>query len=168
MIGRDRASPWTPPDDGYSGGSSSGGAASASKTTTSDRRSEPNAVPPQCWWRSLWIEDRASSSPPLLPFLLRLPSVGSCLRVTLGITVALYVLNERHLLPRRLSAAVSSALFWPTLPITAAKRIGRWQTPIDDTVVMGGAPFAFLRYPEKLYYQFGVRALWALRACVGV
>jgi len=46
----------------------------------------------------------------------------------------LYVLNQQHLLPYELSKVVSRALFWPTLPITVLKRLGRWETLIDDTV----------------------------------
>jgi len=48
--------------------------------------------------------------------------------------VTLYVLNQQHLLPYELSKVVSRALFWPTLPITVLKRLGRWETVIDDTV----------------------------------
>jgi hypothetical protein len=79
-----------------------------------------------------------------------------CLKSALGVTVALYILNQNHLLPRPLSAVVSKALFWPTMPITVGRRIGVWTTVIDDTVVMGGAPFGFARLPEKLYEDYGV------------
>lgn len=79
------------------------------------------------------------------------------IRAFLGVTVALYILNQKHVLPRPLSAFVSKTLFWPTLPITVSRRIGKWTTRIDDTVVMGGAPFGFLDYPERLYNDFGVR-----------
>lgn len=51
----------------------------------------------------------------------------------LGATLALYILNQRHMLPRPLSAVVSQALFWPTLPITVSRRIGKWVTRVDDT-----------------------------------
>ena len=77
-------------------------------------------------------------------------------RTFLGVTVALYILNQKHALPRPLSAVVSKTLFWPTLPITMSRRIGKWMTRIDDTVVMGGAPFSFLNYPYRLYNDFGV------------
>mmetsp|Transcript_29565 Transcript_29565/g.55427 ORF Transcript_29565/g.55427 Transcript_29565/m.55427 type:complete len:353 (+) Transcript_29565:228-1286(+) len=82
-------------------------------------------------------------------------------RVVLGITVALYVLNQSHLLPRPLSSVVSRALFWPTLPITASKRIGKWVTRIDDTVYMGGAPISsfLLKYPERLKQQYGIHGV---------
>jgi hypothetical protein len=81
-------------------------------------------------------------------------SVG--LRAILGVTVALYILNQKHVLPRPLSAIVSKTLFWPSLPITVSRRIGKWTTRIDDTVIIGGAPFGFLNYPDKLYKDYGV------------
>ena len=86
-----------------------------------------------------------------------LPSwAGLCVKAFMGITVGLYILNQKHLLPKPLSRIVSKALFWPTLPITYAKRIGSWMTVIDDTVVMGGAPFGFAGIPDKLYHEYGV------------
>lgn len=81
---------------------------------------------------------------------------GLCLKTVLGMTVALYVLNQKHALPKPLSAVVSKALFWPTLPITVSRRIGTWTTVVDKTVVMGGAPFGFLGFPERLYQDYGV------------
>lgn len=84
---------------------------------------------------------------------------GACLKSCLAVTVALYVLNQKHLLPKPLSAFVSKALFWPTLPITACKRLGAWSTVVDDTVILGGAPFGFANYPEKLYTEYGVRGV---------
>jgi hypothetical protein len=78
------------------------------------------------------------------------------LKTALGMTVALYVLNQKHFLPKPLSAVVSKALFWPTLPITVGRRIGEWTTVVDDVVVMGGAPFGFAKIPEKLHDSFGV------------
>jgi atypical dual specificity phosphatase len=89
-----------------------------------------------------------------------LPSVAALtLRATLGVTVVLYILNQQHLLPRTLSSMVSKALFWPTLPITISKRVGRWLTPIDDTVIMGGIPFGFLGYPKRLREQYNVKGV---------
>lgn len=86
-----------------------------------------------------------------------LPSwIGSCLKSCLAVTVALYILNQKHLLPKPLSAIVSKALFWPTLPITACTRLGAWSTVVDDTVIMGGAPFGFIGFPERLYNEYGV------------
>jgi atypical dual specificity phosphatase len=83
-------------------------------------------------------------------------ALGVALRTALGVTAVLYVLNQSHLLPRPVSSVVSRALFWPTLPITASRRVGAWVTEIDETVVMGGAPFGFLGYPRKLRDEFGV------------
>jgi hypothetical protein len=86
-----------------------------------------------------------------------LPSFSAlCLKTALGMTVALYVLNQKHLLPKPLSAVVSKTLFWPTLPITVGRRIGQWSTVVDDVVVMGGAPFGFAKIPEKLHDSYGV------------
>jgi hypothetical protein len=82
---------------------------------------------------------------------------GLCWKTLLGITVTLYVLNQKHMLPMPLGRIVSKALFWPTLPITVSKRIGSWSnTVVDDTVVLGGAPFGFCNIPEKLYHEYGV------------
>jgi hypothetical protein len=85
-------------------------------------------------------------------------------RTFLGVTVALYILNQKHALPRSLSAVVSKTLFWPTLPITVSRRLGKWMTRIDDTVVMGGAPFGFLNYPDRLHSDYGVS--YRLSSCV--
>lgn len=87
------------------------------------------------------------------------PSVSVCLKIVLGITTTLYILNQNHLLPKPLSAVVSKTLFWPTLPITILKRIGRWTTVVDDTVLMGGAPFGFAGIPQLLHEQHGVSLL---------
>jgi len=81
---------------------------------------------------------------------------GWCLKTMLGMTVALYVLNQKHMLPKPLGAVVSKMLFWPTLPITASRRIGSWTTVVDDTVIIGGAPFGFVGFPERLYEEYGV------------
>jgi len=81
---------------------------------------------------------------------------GLMMRAGFSVTVALYVLNQTHMLPKPLAAAVSRFLFYPTLPITAFKRIGKWITRIDDTVVLGGAPFPTLGYPQKLKDDYNV------------
>jgi hypothetical protein len=81
---------------------------------------------------------------------------GLWFKAFLGITIGLYVLNQKHFLPLPLSRVVSKALFWPTLPITVGRRIGKWKTIVDETVVMGGAPFGFAGLPEELYYDYGV------------
>jgi hypothetical protein len=78
------------------------------------------------------------------------------LKSCLAATVTLYILNQKHLLPKSLSAVVSKTLFYPTLPITVIKRLGKWSTVVDDTVVIGGAPFGFVNFPERLYNDYGV------------
>lgn len=87
---------------------------------------------------------------------------ANCTKALLGITVALYVLNQGHFLPRPLSAIVSKVLFWPSLPITLINRVnrrGKWTTMIDDTVLMGGAPFGFAGVPDSLHQQYNVSTL---------
>lgn len=78
------------------------------------------------------------------------------LRTIVGTTIALYILNQSHCLPKPLSAVVSKCLFWPSLPITVSRRIGRWTTQVDETVLLGGAPFGFVKIPERLYRDYGV------------
>ncbi len=89
-----------------------------------------------------------------------LPSFGSTLFRTAAIaTFTLYILNEKHMLPMPVGTVVSRALFWPTIPITISKRIGKWTTVVDSTVVIGGAPFGWCGYPERLSRQFNVRGV---------
>jgi hypothetical protein len=88
-----------------------------------------------------------------------LPNLSVCFKIALGITTTLYILNQSHLLPKPLSAVVSKTLFWPTLPITVLKRLGRWTTCVDETVIMGGAPFGFAGLPESLHDNHGVSFL---------
>jgi len=83
-------------------------------------------------------------------------SLEGFMKSCLAVTVVLYVLNQKHLLPKPLSAVVSKALFYPSLPITAVRRLGTWSTVVDDTVIVGGAPFQFVQFPEKLYHEYGV------------
>ena len=78
-------------------------------------------------------------------------SVFSKLAITT--VVALYILNQQHMLPRNLSGFVSKTLFYPTLPITLSRRINKWVTPIDDTVLLGGAPLSFFNMPQYLHKQ---------------
>ena len=85
-----------------------------------------------------------------------LPMAGALLKSCLVVTLGLYILNQKHLLPKPLSAVVSKVLFWPTLPITVGRRLGAWSTVVDDTVIIGGAPFGFVQLPERLYYEYGV------------
>jgi atypical dual specificity phosphatase len=79
-----------------------------------------------------------------------------CFRSVAFATITLYVLNQKHMLPKPLGMVVSRVLFWPTMPITVSRRIGKWTTVVDNAVVLGGAPFGFLNYPEKLHSQFRV------------
>jgi atypical dual specificity phosphatase len=93
-------------------------------------------------------------------FMRFFPSVfKTTLFVVFGVASALYILNQKHLLPRPLSAVVSKVLFWPTFPITYSRRLGKWMTDIDDTVVMGGAPIHLLNYPEILRRDYGVKGV---------
>ena len=98
-----------------------------------------------------WKDTAVASVPIFIP-----QAAGLALKTGLGITVVLYILNQSHLLPKPLALVVSRVLFYPTLPITASKRIGKWLNRIDETVVLGGAPFAFLDYPRKLKEEYGV------------
>lgn len=103
--------------------------------------------------------DPLSFPSPLNVTMAALPSFSLCLKTLLGMTVALYILNQKHCLPKPLAAAVSKTLFWPTLPITVSRRIGSWSTVVDDTVVMGGCPFGFANIPEHLHEEYGVRGV---------
>jgi len=121
-------------------------------------------------------DDHTSASPtPLLTSLL--PSSSSFLvalsvRVLLSTTITLYILNQKHVLPKPLSGFVSKTLFWPTLPITLSRRVGKWVTPFSSTLenendidneentpdfILGGAPFGFLNYPEILLEKYNVK-----------
>ena len=81
------------------------------------------------------------------------------LRSCVVVTVALYALNQRHMLPMPIGRVVSRALFWPTIPITISRRLGKWTTVVDDAVVIGGAPFGWCGYPERLSRRFNVRGV---------
>lgn len=87
-----------------------------------------------------------------------MPNVASMIvRSAVVATVALYILNQKHYLPMPLSRVVSKALFWPTIPITISRRIGKWTTVVDNAVVIGGAPFG--NYPYRLSKQFNVKGI---------
>ena len=73
--------------------------------------------------------------------------------LTMGTTFFLgFGLFTQRLLPHRLSAVASRAYFYPTLPLTYARltllppHAGLW-TEVDDHVVVGAAPCAWLRHP---------------------
>ena len=82
-----------------------------------------------------------------------------CVRTVAVATLTLYIMNQKHMLPLPVGRIVSKVLFWPTIPITIARRIGKWTTVVDNAVVMGGAPFGWYGYPEKLLKQFNVRGV---------
>jgi len=84
----------------------------------------------------------------------------SLFQATFASLVILYVLNQKHLLPRPVGRVVSKLLFWPTLPLNRNVLLRKpWMTEIDDCVVLGGAPLDFLNLPEKISYDYGVRIL---------
>ncbi|KAL7481419.1 hypothetical protein ACHAW6_007101 [Cyclotella cf. meneghiniana] len=88
-----------------------------------------------------------------------IPTIAKlCLRSIAIATVTLYILNQKHMLPKPLGRVVSRALFWPTIPITVSRRLGKWTTEVDNAVIIGGAPFGFMKYPEKFAKQ-GVRGI---------
>lgn len=87
------------------------------------------------------------------------PARFSYMKLALGAVVSLYVLNQKHLLPKTLSGVVSRVLFWPSMPITVGRRFGEWTSVVDDTVVLGGIPFGFLGMPEHLRKDFNVRGV---------
>jgi len=125
-----------------------------------DRRPNLQEVPS---WPHGGGQDKTSKSPFGISHIPGIHSAGmvgashickSLLKFALGTTVALYVLNQKHMLPKPIGRIVSKALFWPTLPITLARRVGKWMTNIDDTVVLGGAPFGFLNKPEELRKKY--------------
>ena len=111
-------------------------------------------------WNS--INNHNHTTATLLPTL-----TGLYVRSFLGVTLALYILNQKHLLPLPLSRVVSKALFWPTLPLTYLKRRNQWYSRIDDTVLMGAAPFGFAGIPQQLYEQYNVsqnsRIFWVTK-----
>jgi len=82
-----------------------------------------------------------------------------CLQTVAMATITLYILNQKHMLPLQLSRVVSKTLFWPTIPITISRRIGKWSTVVDNAVVLGGAPFGWCGYPERLNKQFNVKGV---------
>ena len=88
-----------------------------------------------------------------------MPLATLCVRTVALATITLYVLNQKHMLPKPIGQVVSKLLFWPTIPITVSRRIGKWTTVVDNAVVLGGAPFGWCRYPEKLSRQFNVKGV---------
>jgi atypical dual specificity phosphatase len=127
--------------------------ATVGTTTITDTLNQPSSSSsPQVWsyrYPPPPNDKRNATSPPHSSvwkvLLSALPpqrvALSHCLRAGLTLTVALYLLNQNHCLPRPLSGWVSRVLFYPTLPITVLRRLGTsWETVIDDTVLLGGVP----------------------------
>jgi atypical dual specificity phosphatase len=123
---------------------------------TSPELSSQNQSP---WWLTTTSYLRREFPPVSSSIIFStMPNVASMIvRSTVVATVALYILNQKHYLPMPLSRVVSKALFWPTIPITISRRIGKWTTVVDDSVLIGGAPFG--NYPYKLSKQFNVKGV---------
>jgi atypical dual specificity phosphatase len=49
-------------------------------------------------------------------------------------------------------------LFYPTFPFTTVLRLGNYWTDIDNTTILGCAPFAILGHPHQLH-KLGVRGV---------
>jgi len=106
-----------------------------------------------------------------IPNILSSFFIRDTFRFALTTVSILYVLNQAHVLPPRLSSVVSKVLFWPTLPITASRRIGKWVTPVptsldwhdnnsdDYNVIIGGVPISILNMPQVLHRDYGVRGV---------
>jgi atypical dual specificity phosphatase len=71
-----------------------------------------------------------------------------------------YFLCQKRMLNEDTTRIVSRIFFWPTIPITylSSLRRGKYFTPIDDTLLLGGAPLAILGHPEELR-EIGVRGV---------
>ena len=65
---------------------------------------------------------------------------------------------QKKLLPIGLSAIVSKVAFYPTFPFTALRAAGNYMTDVDDTLILGCAPFECLGHPKKLH-NMGVRGV---------
>ncbi|KAL3793128.1 hypothetical protein HJC23_005630 [Cyclotella cryptica] len=103
--------------------------------------------------------EKPSAAFPSSAVLSGVPTIAKlCFRSIAIATVTLYILNQKHMLPKPLGRVVSRALFWPTIPITVSRRLGKWTTEVDSAVIIGGAPFGFMKYPEKFAEQ-GVRGV---------
>ena len=70
----------------------------------------------------------------------------------------IFIAFQKKLLPVRLSAVVSKLSFYPTFPLTAIRATGNYMTDIDDTLILGCAPFECLGHPKKLH-ELGVRGV---------
>lgn len=111
-------------------------------------------------WPAPFLRLMDTNSPTSSTIFSALPNFAPLfLRSAVITTVALYVLNQKHMLPMPIGRVVSKALFWPTIPITISRRMGKWTTVVDNAVVIGGAPFGWCGYPDRLSKQFNVRGV---------
>ena len=78
--------------------------------------------------------------------------------VTIVVATAIYALFQKKMLPKSVTKIVSALFFYPTFPITALLRIGNYWSHVDDTVLLGCAPFSILGQPLTLY-KLGVRGV---------
>jgi hypothetical protein len=79
------------------------------------------------------------------PFLT--DGIGALKKVTyFGLIFAAitYILFQKRLLPKKVCGIVSKVFFYPTFPLTALIRLGNYWNVVDDTVLLGCAPFGFL------------------------
>jgi len=88
--------------------------------------------------------------------------LGRLAVVTFATLTVTFFLFQKKLLPLPISKIVSKLFFLPTFPFTALLRLGNYWTKIDDTLILGCAPFGFLGHPDMLY-KIGVRG--AINMC---
>ena len=124
---------------------------SSNNNNNNNNNNDDNDNDPYLWslWRNATATMASAASLPPLSY-----------KSVVGVTVLLlYAMNQKHMFPRPVTGILSRVFFWPTLPITASIRLGKWITPIDDTVVMGGAPFSFCQIPQRLYHEHNVSSI---------
>jgi len=85
-------------------------------------------------------------------------SLSSCLYFLVGSASLTYFLFQKKLLPKPLSAVASKVFFYPTFPVTALLRLGNYWTTLDETLILGCAPFSIAGHPQALY-KSGVRGV---------
>lgn len=78
--------------------------------------------------------------------------------ILLGASSITYFLFQKKLLPKPISALVAKIFFYPTFPVTALLRLGNYWTPVDETLILGCAPFGIAGHPQALY-KSGVRGV---------
>lgn len=69
-----------------------------------------------------------------------------------------YLLFQKKMLSKGLSKIVAKIFFYPTMPITAVLRLKNYWTELDDTLILGCAPFAALGHVKSMY-DIGVRGV---------